>query len=66
MTDLRRTKERLSDADYIIYLDPRPEEVSKNQDIKFQPMMALRGLAWGCLFGAMLWLVLYWLGEAIR
>jgi len=61
----KHTEDRITDADYILYLDPRPEEVA-NKQVKFDPMAAARGLFWGIVFGACLWIILYWIGEKIR
>jgi hypothetical protein len=62
----QQTQDRITEADYIIYIDHRPEQVADSQDVKFEPIMALTGIFWGCIFGACLWIALYYLAEVIR
>jgi hypothetical protein len=60
------TQDRIDQANYIIYIDTMPQEVADKQDVPFEPMMALRGIFYGCIFGACLWIALYYLAEVIR
>jgi hypothetical protein len=62
-SNYRQASKRLDEADYIITLDPRPEEAERGQAFDSDLVEIGWGLFFGIIGGGILWTLIYWFGR---